>query len=275
VGNKSLLSNMVGLTPKCKYLERVIMAEIIIPDNEIRQVLASLPEVLALFNTARSHFGAKLTCVRQIQGIQTSQIEPVPNLPRPVLTGFKAVIQIDSSRVASHIAHEFLHLKLYMEGFPWCQYPETNHREVDEPLYDTQQRILNAVQHLIFFENFIGMGFPWKDFLEGVTFPREQVLSCSDILKIWMSPYKTIAIGLWNFGFLDEYIAGQFGFPNHSEDLVIRAKEMPFPAGGEVAFMREWVKRGDYKNKGTYAGAVNELMVKIGFPKAEFIPLDF
>ena len=180
-------------------------------------------------------------------------------------------LQLGTDRVAEALAHELLHLRLPMLGFPlgelvWIPL-QLDHYAQD--FLGMSQWVLNLVQHEIIFRSFTALGFDQKYFLAALVKPI-------DYRKLFdrksQSGYaREVDFPRWCIAYLGNLFSARHG---GNEDCMRYAQEAldwgsllhPELKRVTVAISR-WFEKGAFKDPRQYPRQVNLLLELMGIPK--------
>ena len=235
-----------------------------ISQDEIRSFLVTKPLVGHLYQKVCTYFGSSLHVFRQEPGVGTSGVSfGQSSKPADILLR----ICTDSGNVAAGIAHELLHLKMAMDSFPVRI--ATNEFTIGPKIFENIVRINNTVQHAIFHDEFISLGFRTEEFVADWEIngnPTEWKLAAQEHLRKGEPRVR----GAWITCYFIETVSRHFGWPNQADQVFKIGREL-FPSRMDIdaQWLTHWFARGEFRNSYQYLSAVNALLNRFEFPNAE------
>jgi hypothetical protein len=185
-----------------------------------------------------------------------------------------AIINIDTStnRVPAAACHELLHLRLPTRNFPRIRSLSLTpiHQSVVDFVVQAQTSVTNVVDHDIFKDDFIALGFPIEQFLV----KSNEIISYKRVARdarnqTTPSQLKFTIWSWWCIEYLRHYITSFHG----QEDCKIIAEKIAkwgvkaLPGFGRgMARIREWVSDGKHRQPTQYAAAMRTLFDIIQIP---------
>lgn len=180
-------------------------------------------------------------------------------------------IQLGTDRVAESLAHELLHLRLPMLGFPlaelmWIPLPLDPYAQ---DFLGMSQWVLNLVQHEINFQSFLELGFDRKHFLA-------KPLKPMDYRKLFgrkpQNGYvEEVDFPRWCVAYLGHLFTARHGGDEDSmgyaQDALAWGSRLHPDLKRITAAINEWFDIGAFKDPGQYPRQVNGLLELMRIPK--------
>ncbi len=239
----------------------------------IRSLFKEYPLANNLLDEVVKFYGASLTIRRSVMPDDRSRYALRIDAQHLKFNG--AVINLDTStdRQAAAACHELLHLQLPIRNFPRIRslYLNSFQETVSLRIVSAQISATNVIDHDIFKDDFIKLGFPLGQFLvespENINYKRvardarDQTIPPQLNFVNWnwwcieyLRHYISFAHGLKQSGPLAEKVA-QWGI-----------KAVPGFKNG-MARIREWIGEGRHRQPTTYPAAIQKLFDIVQIPK--------
>ena len=180
-------------------------------------------------------------------------------------------LQLGTDRVAEALAHELLHLRLFILGFPLGEFIQIPFPLVPyaRELIGMCHWVLNLVQHEINYRNFISLGFDKSHFLD----KSKEVF---DYQKRFDPEFHNtvpaqVEFSRWCIEYLRHFAAARHGGGGESldraQDALVWGSRL-YPQLREVAAgIRKWFEFGSFNDPAQYPGQVNLLLELMRVPK--------
>lgn len=247
-------------------------AEVIEPEY-IGSLFKEYPLANNLLDQVIKFYGGSLTFRRAV--IADDRSRYTLNIDAQHLKFNGAIINLDTStdRQAAAACHELLHLQLPIRNFPRIR--SLNLTSVQETvslrIVSAQISATNVIDHDIFKDDFVKLGFPLGQFLvaspENIKYKgvardaRDQTIPPQLNFVNW---------NWWCIEYLRHYISMTHGL-KQSESLADKVsqwgvKAVPgFKSG--MARIREWISEGQHRQPTTYPTAIKKLFDIIQIPR--------
>lgn len=257
-----------GGTHACPPGERVFHgAE---AQHEISQRLSGFPLAQQLSREVYAFYGNHLVYIESSNF--TSTIFTIRLQHHPILLKSAEIqLQLGTDRVAEALAHELLHLRLFILGFPLGEFVQIPLPFVDyaRDLIGMCHWVINLVQHEMNYQKFIALGFDKNHFL--VRF-NEVV----DYQKRFNSDFHDrvpaqVEFPRWCIEFLRHFSAARHGGGGESldqaQDALTWGSRLYPQLRAVAAEIRKWFEMGFFNGPDKYPSQINFLLELMRIPK--------
>ena len=180
-------------------------------------------------------------------------------------------LQLGTNRTAEALAHELLHLHLFILGFPLgeiVQIPFPFDHYAQEFL-GMCHWVLNLIQHELNYQSFVALGFDKNHFLGRSDDPIDYRKRLS---PEYQNGYPAqVDFPRWCMDYLRHFFVARHGGDENSLDLaqdVLTWGSRLYPQLRQViAEIRKWFEIGAFKVPSQYPNQVNFLLELMGIPK--------
>jgi hypothetical protein len=241
-------------------MDRTMSSPIICPE-EIHQLLLKWPKAILLYDSVVDYFGRDLKFFWQDENVKSSGITY-----KRVEDDFHEII-VTVCPEPSAVAHECLHLKLKMEGFPIGMGSGASFR-MSGPIH-------NQLHHSIFIDDSLSIGFDRTQFV----FNPDGLTDISDVQEnieyLKGEPLRERLLrGYLNAQLFSHLIARRTGFPHQIESLMKIGRENISTMDQDARWIEEWYDRAEFRKPEKHAHAINELLNAIGFDSVDFVKVE-
>jgi len=179
-------------------------------------------------------------------------------------------LQLDMGRVAEALAHELLHLRLFILGFPlgeivYIPFPFVHYARY---FIGMCHWVLNLVHHEMNYEAFVALGFHKSHFLSR----SNEVIDYQGKLSLEFPKEFPVHVDFprWCIEYLRHFLAARHGGDGDSLDQAKDALNWGsrvYPNLRQVAAeMRKWFEVGAFKDPPQFSRQVNFLLGLMGIP---------
>jgi hypothetical protein len=174
------------------------------------------------------------------------------------------LLYMHAGNVVASIAHELLHLRMAMAGFPVQTAPDPLAKN---PKAQKQiMRIHDNLGHAFFFHEFMRLGFRSTEFVvdwDAKNNPSEEKAAAHEHLRLGQ-PYVR---GAWLAWYLIEIIWKRLGLPDVADEVLKAGRELfPSRMNADAEWVEDWFARAQFRDPYRYAPAVNALLNQFGLP---------
>jgi hypothetical protein len=254
--------------PHCGTREQVFSG--VEAHHVISQRLAGFPFAQKLSREVYDFYGEHLVYVESRNfpsTIFTIRLQHHPIL----LESAEIQLQLGTNRVAEAIAHELLHLRLFMLGFPLGEFVQIPFPFVHyaRDLIGMCHWVINLVQHEMNYPNFIALGFDKNHFL----FRSNEVI---DYQKRFSSEFHNgvpaqVEFPRWCIEYLRHFSTALHGgggaFLDQAQDALVWGSRLYPQLRLVTAEIRKWFEMGVFKDPSQYPTQVNALLELMEIPK--------
>ena len=263
----SLENKKAGLFP-CPQGERTFLgAE---AQHEISRKLSGFPLAQQLSREVYDFYGDRLKFIES--GNFTSTIFTLRLQHQPVaLKSAEIQLQLETDRVAEALAHELLHLRLFILGFPLGEFVRVPFPFVQyaRDFIGMCHWVLNVVQHEMNYQSFIALGFDKSHFLvrsnEVIDYQKRFSPEFHDKLP------AQVEFPRWGIEYLRHFSTALHGGGgeslNQAQEALIWGSRLYPRLRGVAAEIRKWFEFDFFKDPAKYPGQVNFLLELMGIPK--------
>jgi hypothetical protein len=263
----SLESKEAGLLP-CRPGERTFLGSE--AQGEISRRLSGFPLAQQLSRQVYDFYGDRLKFTESRNF--TSTIFTLRLQHQPVaLMSAEIQLQLETDRVAESLAHELLHLRLFVLGFPLGEIVQIPFPFVPyaRDLIGMCHWVLNLVQHEMNYQTFISLGFQGSHFLVR----SNEVIDYRESLGPEFQNGFPARVGFprWCIEYLRHFFASRHGGDKDSLDQAQEALAWGsrlYPQLGPVtAAVKKWFEIGGFKDPSQYPSQVNCVLGLMGIPR--------
>ncbi|MBX5256001.1 MULTISPECIES: SEC-C domain-containing protein [unclassified Rhizobium] len=191
-----------------------------------------------------------------------------------------SIVTRDPDRAFVYLAHELLHLDLHARGYGiYRGWPGLAPKVANaaQAFKRDLEDLVNQMHHLIFFEQFVEMGFPPALFVLPVA-PPQDYSEFSKIHKAMGFPELHGFLRLWwAHEAIRHYLAPMQGQPDESRkvDIIIgQAMSVFHDFDCTWSDIVRWVDNGGFKKPEGYIPAFNNLATILAMPRPTFASID-
>jgi hypothetical protein len=181
-------------------------------------------------------------------------------------------LNTSTNRVPAAACHELLHLRLAARGFPKVRTLELQPEQaVDTGFFNAAvNTVINAVDHNIFKDDFVSMGFPIETFLAKTGSVMDYEIEAKNSPPNGTPPQLLFFDWVW---WSREYISNYFGIGQGVEnaesltDSVEKWGSVVLPGFRRtVVLIRQWARNGLYQQATKYPESIRQLFEIIHMP---------
>jgi len=237
------------------------------PPDKVISLLTRYPLVVRLYEQVREFFGDRLSLEGRIDRKHSGFIVTPSNNP-PGFHSASIRLVTTSGNIPAAIAHELLHGKLVMDGFCVLGDLLPHSLEVIGPRKNCLNA-WNAIQHEIFFDEFLSLGFDRNEFIQltsALSNPEEETRELVRLRNEGV-PMRLLR-PIWWGNFFRNLISSR-----HVADASLVAEGYTqlgpsvFPEFAEdCSRIMRWISCGDFRSPERAARALNELLPILGLP---------
>jgi hypothetical protein len=179
-------------------------------------------------------------------------------------------LQLGTDRVAEALAHELLHLQLFILGFPLGEFVQIPFPVVHyaQELIGMCHWVINLVQHEINYRKFIALGFDRNHFLvrfnEAIDYQKRFHPEVQNRVP------AQVDFPRWCIEFLRHFSSARHGGGESvdlAEDALAWGSRLYPRLRPATAEIRKWFEVGFFNDPAVYPGQVNFLLELMGIPK--------
>lgn len=238
----------------------------------LRSLFGNRPVAVSLLDEVTAFYGETLTVRRAKDSDDLSGYGIAVDAPNLKYDHAYLNLNTSTNRVPAAACHELLHLRLAARGFPKIRTLELQPEQAVDPGFFNAavNTVTNAVDHNIFKDDFISMGFPIESFLAKTGRLPDYENEAKN-----SSPKGTPAQLLF-FDWIwwsREYISNYFGIGQGVEDAetltdsVEKWGTVVLPEFRQtVILIRQWARNGLYRQAASYPAAIRQLFEIIQMP---------
>jgi hypothetical protein len=237
--------------------------------REISKRLSGLPLAQQLSREVFDFYGNQLVYLESenfSSTLFTIRLQHQPIL----LKSAEIQLQLGTDRVAEALAHELLHLQLFILGFPLGEFVQ-----IPFPVAHYAQELIgmchwvtNLVQHEINYRKFISLGFDKNHFLARFN-------EAADYQKRFHPEFKDrvpaqVDFPRWCIEFLRHFSSARHGGGeslDQAQDALAWGSRLYPRLRLATAEIRKWFEMGFFNDPCEYPGQVNFLLELMGIPK--------
>jgi len=248
-------------------------------DAEIAQLLSAKPEALSIVTMVSHWYGHALVIdFEPANGRPSSlkigpwddDIELLEREGHVKLGPVRMHVQKDQLLVPS-LFHECFHLKTYIDGYPFAY----RGRDQDDEQFRLSFKVINAVAHHLFFQDFLSLDFAVSDFLYDVgkiidfAILRQQIEQATRLAE--HAKYRR---GKWNYVYLCQRVLQRLGIADRVGEVTSNGKDFFPTAADDALWIDNWLEKGEFLMVQNHAAAINRLLLHIDLGTARFGKLD-
>lgn len=233
-------------------------------DGEVLSYLVTKPLTALLYQRVRGFLGNSLQVFRCKSEDESSGVS-YGLAPKPAQ--ILLCLSTDSRNIAADIAHEILHIKTAIDGFPVRIATELS--PVHPGILKNIIRIHNSLGHLIFHDAFVSLGFRSLEFVSDVDRNADPI-ECARAATEHLRLGKPFVRGAWLTCYLAELVSRSFGWKNTADEIRKAGRRLfPERMDADAEWLNLWLTRGEFRTPYRYPFAVTELLNRFEFPQTK------
>jgi hypothetical protein len=262
------LENKKAELSHCRPGERTFLgAE---AQHEISQRLSGFPLAQQLSREIYDFYGDHLVYIESSNF--SSTIFTLRLQHQPILIESAEIqVRLGTDRVAEALAHELLHLRLFILGFPLGEFIQIPFPFVHyaQDFIGMCHWVLNIVQHEMNYQSFIALGFDKNHFLVR----SEEVIDYRSQLRPEFQNQVPAELDFprWCIEYMRHFFAARHGGDGDSldqaQDALAWGSRIYPQLRLVTAEIRKWFEMGIFKDPAKYPSQVNSLLELMGIPK--------
>jgi hypothetical protein len=240
--------------------------------NYIRTLFVGHPQAISLLDEVTGFYGEALTIRRAQVGNDPSGYEIAVDAPNLRYGHAYLNLNTSTNRVPAAACHELLHLRLAARGFAKVRTLELQPEQaVDTGFFNAAvNTVINAVDHNIFKDDFVSMGFPIESFLAKTGSATDYENEAKNSPPNGTPPQLLFFDWVW---WSREYISNYFGIDQGVEnaesltDSVEKWGTVVLPGFRQtVVLIRQWARNGLYQQAAKYPESIRQLFEIMHMP---------
>jgi hypothetical protein len=238
--------------------------------HEISRRLSGFPLAQQLSREVYDFYGDHLNFTESRNF--TSTIFTIRLQHQPIaLKSAEIQLQLETDRVAEALAHELLHLRLFILGFPLGEIVQIPFPFVHyaRDFIGMCHWVLNLIQHEMNYQSFIALGFDKSHFF----FRSDEIIDYRQRFRLELQNGYPPEVDFprWCLEYLRHFFAARHGGDGDSldqaQDALAWGSRLYPQLRHATAEIRKWFELGAFKDPSQYPNQVNSLLELIGIPK--------
>jgi len=238
--------------------------------REISSRLRGYPAAQRLSQEVYEFYGNSLSYIESREF--TSTIYALHLQHDPIaLKSAEIQLQLGTDRIAESLAHELLHLRMPMVGFPLGELVEIPFQldRYAQFILGMCHWVVNIVHHEIFFQRFIALGFDKKRFLAK---PAMQI-DYGNLVKGRPDKVHTEKAGFprWCIEYVSHWVtarhSGSGNYLRYAQDALDRGSQLHPELKQTAGEIGRWFEAGTFKDPRQYPRQVNLLLNLMRIPR--------
>jgi hypothetical protein len=238
----------------------------------LRSLFGDHPSAIRLLDEVVAFYGETLMVRRAQVGDDSSGYGIAVDAPNLKYDHAYLNLNTSTNRVPAAACHELLHLRLAARGLPKVRTLELQPEQaVDTGFINAAvNTVINAVEHNIFKDDFVSMGFPIESFLAKTGYVPDYENEAKNFPSNGRPPQLLFFDWVW---WSREYISNYFGIGQGVENAEFLADSaekwgtVVLPGFRQtVVLIRQWARIGLYQLAAKYPEAIRQLFEIIHMP---------